>query len=389
MHRFTELWDFLQGVHFVNWKLGAGVAMFAFVLWLLWSGLKRSVSITSVKVHRPRGVAFRVFACVALLLTFWALFSITLGGPHYTKSEHSNQYEARSFIIGIDRSGSMDSWDIEAPELAAQVDTWEKEQYQKLLALREKYPLMFPNDPDKPVERPNGTAKGNIQRFQAGLYIARLFLESRPDNDRFGMFTFDDRPYWVEPLGKDRHLLIDSIRQISRKSGGGTNFDGPRAGSQDIGAFQESINHFRDPQLNKTRVKVMILISDGDAGISPERHQQLVEQMTSPGQEVHIYALVCGPESSLTSATTESVRKLMAAVNPDDALRPEFKDTVIWCGNAKKLRSAFELINRLETTQVESDPVMVDKDVAWEFIAAGTVVLALFLVLCVVFREET
>jgi hypothetical protein len=383
MHRLTELWDFLNGVHFVDWKFGAGVALLAFLLWLLWSKLKRSVAITSVRVHRPRGVAVRMFIVAGLLLAFWFLFAAALAGPHYMQSEHTSHYEARSFVIGIDRSGSMGGWDIEAPDLAAQVDAWQQDQYQKYLALREKYPLMFPNEPEPPMKRSPGTNKAMIQRFSAGIYVARLFLESRPDSDRFGMFTFDDRCYWVEPVGKDRHLLLDSLREISRKGGGGTNFD------TEEGAFQQAINHFRDPQLNKTRVKVIIFISDGDAGISPQRHQQLVEQMTQPGQEVHIYALVCGPEASVNSPTTESLRKLMAAVNPDDDKRPEFKDTVIWCGNGKKMKEAFELINRLETSPVESEAVMVDKDVAWNFILAGSATLALFLVLCVVFREET
>jgi hypothetical protein len=89
------------------------------------------------------------------------------------------------------------------------------------------------------------------------------------------------------------------------------------------------------------------------------------------------------------SQTTESLRKLMAAVNPDDDKRPEFKDTVIWAGNSKKMKEAFELINRLETTAVASEPVMVDKEVAFNFILAGSALLAVFLILCVAFHEET
>lgn len=383
MHWLHEVWDFLQGVHFLDWRLGASVACGGFALWYFFTKMKRSVAITSVRVHRPRGFAFRMFIIVGLLLGMWAMFSAAVGDPHFMQSQKTNQYEARSFVLGIDRSGSMGSWDIDAPDLAAAVDAWEQDQYKKYLALREKYPLIFPNQPDKPVERPSGTDKAKIQRFQAGLYVARKFLETRPDTDRFGMFTFDDRCYWVEPLGKDRHLLLDSLREISRKGGGGTNFEGPE------GAFQSAINHFRDPGLAKTRVKVIILISDGDAGISPERHQALVEQMTQPGQEIHVYSLVCGPEASVYSPTTESLRKLMAAVNPDDDTRPEFKDTVIWAGNSKKMKEAFELINRLETTPVESEPITVDKEVAFNFILAGSVLLALFLIVCVVFHEET
>lgn len=389
MH-LKDLWDFFDGVTFVDWKVGATVATGAFILWALWKGLKRCVAITSVRVHQPRGVAFRVFLCAGLLLSFWWMLSAALALPHYQKSEHTSNYEARSFILGADRSGSMDGWDVVAPELAAIVDQWEQDQYTKLVKLREQFPLMFPNEPTPPVKRPDNIPKGNIQRFQAALYVSRLFLETRPDTDRFGMFTFDDRCYWVEPLGKDRKLLMHSLREISRKGGGGTNFDGPRKGKTDVGAFQEAINHFRDPHLNKTRVKVIMFFSDGDDGISPERHQQLVEQMTKPGEEVHIYFLDCGPKESLNSNTTATLRKLMEAVNPKPTPEhPEWKDTAIWCGDSAHVKAAFELINRLETTPVESDPVIVDKDAAWEFILAGTIFVALFLTLCVVFREET
>src|SRR5262249_29715001 len=134
--------------------------------------------------------------------------------------------------------------------------------------------------PEPLPKRDEKTAATMIQRFAAGLYICYDVLESRPKDstDRYALFTFDDRAYWLEPLSRDRLLGMDAIPEISRKGGGGAHFDGPRKGVQDKGGVQETIDHFK--RLGKAKTRVMIFVSDGDAGIDPKRHQQFVEQMT-------------------------------------------------------------------------------------------------------------
>lgn len=410
MDALVSLWTFLTQVRFTNWQLGAALAASAPVVWLLWRTLKPVVAHTSVHIHKIRGPALRVLLCASLLMGSWTMFALAAARPTHSTSMQVEKYEAREFVMGLDRSGSMTSWDIDAgPDMAAAVDNWEKEQYELLIELRKRYPLLYPNAPDPPVVRPPGTSANNIQRFQAGLYVGMRFLKSRPDTDRFALFTFDDRPYWVEPLGKDRDLLLFSIPEISRKGGGGTNFDGPRPGATDLGAFQTAINHLRNRSISKSRIKVILLISDGDAGISPERHEELVKQLKQPGDEVHLYSLICGPKASVKSSTTESLRKLHAAVNPEKLkemtrqflasrakegrpvrgdLVESLTDGIIWAGDGQALDDTFELLSALETSQVESDPITEDREVGHYFILAGSIALALFMGLCALYREE-
>jgi hypothetical protein len=382
----TDLWEFASSVHFTDWKVGCALAVVALLLVWLWKGLQHAVAHTAVHKHKARSFALFGLICSLLLVGSWSMFAMAQADPKSTEIVSTESYMAREFILMEDRSGSMFSWDIEAPELAPLVDRWEKEQLEAYEAERRQYPLLYPNPPRELVKRPERTSAAMIQRFQAALYVAEKFLKSRPDDDRFAMFTFDDSCYMVEPLGRDRKLLLEALREISRKSGGGTNFDGPHPGSPQVGAVQKSIDHLN--RYGKAKVRCMILISDGDAGISPERHQQLVEQMKKPGQEIHIYALVAGPKANMTNSVTESLRRLVKEVNPNDPNRPELAKTVIWAGDGKAMEEAFELINRLETSSVESNPVPKDRDVRHEFILAGCVLLALFMGACSVFREE-
>lgn len=383
---FTDLWDLIVNVHFTDWLVACVLALFSPVLVWLWKGLQHRVAHTSTHKHKVRAFSLPVFVCGLCLMGSWLMFSMAQGEPKSKHVTYSQKYQAREFLLTLDRSSSMFTWDIDAPDLAAFVDQWELDQFAAVEALRAKYPMLYPNPPEPPIKRPDGTDKNKIQRFQAALFTAEKFLKSRPDDDRFAMYTFDDEPYLVEPLGKDRKLLLDSIKEISRKSGGGTNFDGPRKGNPRMGIVQKAIDHFR--LLGKAKVKVMIHISDGEAGITPERHQQLVDQMKQPGQEIHIYFLVCGPKSNMDSSNTESIRKLVKAVNPDDPKRPEFQQAVIWAGDGQSVTDAFALINRLETSLVESEPVTEDRDVRHEFIIAGCVLLALFIGLATALRED-
>jgi hypothetical protein len=133
---------------------------------------------------------------------------------------------------------------------------------------------------------------------------------------------------------------------------------------------------------------VIILISDGDAGISEKRQEELLAQMKEEGLNIHIYALVCGAESQLQNSSTESVRQLIKAVNPDDPNQPEFQKAVIWTGSGEAMQEAFALINRLEASTIEGEPTAQNRDVRHEFIVLGCMFGALFIACCAAFREN-
>jgi hypothetical protein len=417
MSYINQLWDFVWNVRFAQLPY-MWIGLAAVLLMVFWRKQQKAVAHTAVRgKHKTSKLAVRVLICLTLLASSWLCLSAGVSQPMYKTVTYPKHYEAREFIFSLDRSGSMYTWDVEAPTLAAKVDAWQEQLYKDMLEWRRKFPLLYTKAPEPLSKRDANTSKSMIQRFAAGLYISYHVLESRPKDstDRYAFFTFDDRAYWLEPLGRDRQLVMEAIPEISRNGGGGTNFDGPRQGVADKGAVQETIDHFK--RLGKAKTRVMVFVSDGDAGIDPKRHVQFVEQMTKKdganlvetsnfeataderlrqfgeaakkakdeGQEVHIFFLLAGPKTNFTGTTADSMKKLVKAVNPNT---PEFQNAVIWVGDEAGMEKALDTFNRLETSPVKSDPVTQENPVRHEFILAGLILAGLFVVSCTLFREN-
>jgi len=391
-----EIWRNLGNLHFSNpqW-LWVGAAVF--ILVPLWKSLGRALPNTFVSGHKIRAVGWPSWISATCLISSWLFFSIALSGPKFTTTESRNTYQAREFEVLIDGSGSMFTSDVDDAGTAAEVALWEQQMYQAYLDARAKHPSLYPVALNKPPNQQSDATKA--ERFTLARYAAWKFVRSRMEaseealkkglqGDRVGIGTFDDEVHPSYPLTAELKIPIRKIEQLSSKSGGGTNFEGPTENDPRVGAFQYCINEFRRWGKKNVKTKVMILVSDGDAGISPERHDMLVKQMAEAGMDIHVYALVCGPKSQLTNQATESVRKLIAAVNPNDPAHPEFQEAVLWAGDGVAMKKAFDLINRLEKSSVAGEPVTVDKDVRRRFILAGALLAALFILSAACFREN-
>lgn len=382
----------MEAIH--NWQL----IRFAEPHWLwlaaalvlllpLWKRLRPAMAHTNTGMHKIRSLGWPSKLCMLLLAVSWLAFTGAMAKPRLTHQQMREYLDARDFVIGIDRSGSMWATDIESAELRAEIDLFEQSERDEEKRLREQFPTLYPyeaEDPDKQrkVDPPK------IMRFQLARYAAFQFLMSRPRGDRAALFTFDDEPYWAWPLGKDINVVLRKVNELSRESGGGTNFDGPSAWSRRKGAFQATIEQFQT--LGKSRTKVVIFISDGDAGISEERHQYFVEQMKKDGQNVHIFALVCGGQGQLTNQATQSLRRLVEEVNPNDwrDARGEPVDAVIWTGSGEAMKKAFERISELEISTIELEAVESHKPIESAFILLGAIAGSIFIGLCFLFRES-
>ena len=354
----------------------------------LWKKLRPALAHTNTGMHKIRSTNWPTVVCCVLLVGGWSCFCAALARPKLSHEVMREYIDARDFVIGIDRSGSMGSADIEEPALRTEIDAFEKAEEDALAEARKQFPGLYPLPPDEKKNTSSTPAEGKVQRFQLARYAAYKFIESRPEGDRAAMFTFNDSVYWAWPLGSDLHIVTRKISEISREYSGGTNFDGPVGGRGQIGAFQGAINHFEE--LGQAKTRVMIFISDGDAGISPERHQEFVQQMQKEGEEIHIFALVCGPKTSMDSNTTKTLRKLVEAVNPQGwkDSKGDPVDAVIWAGDGEAMKGAFALISDLEKSTVELEPVDSFKPVTRTFEAAAGILMLLFLGACTLFRES-
>jgi hypothetical protein len=397
MNTITELYEAMLSIRFEQPHWG-WLALAVLVLVPLWKRLGHALANTFALGRNIRSVSWPGYLCTLLLIGMVLSFTVAMMGPTIATTEYTESYQAREFVLGIDSSGSMFAADVEGAELAKVVRAWEQDVYNRALQKREEFPTLYPNPPEKPQEVQN--QEQNLQRFQLARYAAVQFVRSRMEasaeakkkgrqGDRAGMFTFDDEPYWAWPLSSDLNITARKIEGLmSRSTGGGTNFEGPTEGNPRTGALQATVNHFRKWGAKGVKTKVMIMISDGDAGISEQRHQELVKQMKEEGLDIHIYFLVCGARTQMENTSTESLRKLMKDVNPNDASRPEFQKAVIWAGDAKAMQEAFDLINRLEASTVVGEPTTKQRPLRHQFALAGALCLALFIGACAVFREN-
>lgn len=377
--------------------IGLWLALAILLVIPLWKSLGRPLPNSFIGGHNIRSSSWTSWFTAACLTLAWLAFSIALSEPYFTTTEVQSSYQAREFEVLIDNSGSMFSQDVDDAQVAEQIANWEKEMHKKYLASRSRFPALYPVATSKEPE-PRAD-KSKAERFALARYAAWHFVKSRLDTnaealkaglqcDRVGIGTFDDEVHPAYPLTSELNIPLRKVEYLSAKSGGGTNFEGPSESDERIGAFQYCINEFKQWGKKNVKTKVMILISDGDAGIGPERHEQLVKQMTEPGMDIHVYALVCGPKTQLKNGATESMRRLIEAVNPKDAERPEFQQAVIWAGDGAAMQNAFDTINKLEKSSVEGEPISVDREVSHPFIVAGAALSALFLLAAALFKEN-
>lgn len=353
----------------------------------LWKRLRPILAHTNTDMHKIRSSGWPTTVCMLLLAACWLLLTGAVMKPRLTHQQMREYLETRDFVIGMDRSGSMWSADIESGELRNEIDAFEQAERDEEQQMRAQFPLLYPYEMEN-TSAQTKTEGGKIQRFQLARYAAYQFLKSRPEGDRAALFTFDDEPYWSWPLGKDVNVVLRKISELPKKSGGGTNFDGPSGSNRQKGAFQATLDQF--DSLSKAKTKVIIFISDGDAGISDERHQYFVEQMKKDGANIHIFALVCGSPGQMNNSSTQSLRRLVEEVNPKDwkDSKGESVDAVIWAGNGEAMKKAFDRISELEKSTIELEAVESHKPIEAVFILAGVIALGLFLGLCYLFSES-
>ncbi len=336
----------------------------------------------------------------------WTCACIGMSKPQLMEVGYSEVYQAREFQILIDDSGSMFSWDVNDPKLAKEVHEWERQVYQKQMDLWKKHPELFPVEPKKPEGRPEWQQGPEaLTRFSLARYAAYKFVLSRMEQsdaavaagkaklgDRVGMAPFDDTVHGGAPITGGLKVVLRKIEDLlGQVRSGGTNFDGPNPDSGELrmGAFQYAINQFNNPRLSKpgVKTKVMIFISDGDAGISDQRHAALAQQMKDrkPGEPpIHVFFFVCGGKGQMNNPATNSAKKLLKEVNPPDWNE---EDYICWAGHGDAMRKAFDNINRLEQSTIEGESFPRKRDVSREFVIVAMLLGGIWLITGAVFRE--
>jgi Ca-activated chloride channel homolog len=328
----------------------AVLALILLVVPVLWLRRKRQSALghPQVGIHRNLRAVSLVGRLPAILLTlaFAALIG-ALARPVLPDVKETRAIQTRDIVIAVDISGSMDG----------------------------AIPGAVP-PPNSTPQAGNTTQAGggaNSQQYRrkdAAQDAVIQFVKTR-EGDRIALFIFDDNTYYHWPLSDDLRIILRKAGLLSKNSGGGTNFEGP------TGPIQSAINHLRD--YGQAKTKVLIMVSDGESNISPQRFNELSAMMEAQG--IKIYLLGVGESwtgsGGSSSSMTADLRRFVEKHN----------GKVFAVGSAEEMNAAFAAINQLEVSKVELEQSTEYKDIFQYFAWASALLLVGFLASLTITRE--
>lgn len=286
--------------------------------------------VTSVAIQKnlPKLSAVKWIPQVLFLATMLSL-NCWLAQPVIPVYNETRTLDTRDIFIAVDKSGSMDGLIIDE----------------------------------------EGEAHG--KRIEAATKALKFFVEKR-QGDRIGLAVFDDKTYMHWPMTDDLRIILKKADLIPQYTGGGTNFDSI------TGPIQAAIDHWKE--YGKARTKVLIMISDGEAPISDDRMNELVEQMRALNGK--IYLLGVGESwtdpAKADSSQTEAIKKLLATLG----------GKVFAVANAEQMLDAVATIDVLEKSNVQVEVTTTFRDVSRYFGLASCLFLFLFIVSVAFTRER-
>ncbi len=185
-------------------------------------------------------------------------------------------------------------------------------------------------------------------RMESLKKVAENFVEERP-NDRIGLVVYASEAYTKTPVTSDKAVIIDAIKSIK--------YDNLLQDGTGIGmGLSTAINRLKD---SKAKSKVIILMTDGvnNAGfIEPETASDIAKEYG-----IKVYTIGVGTngmaESPYAVAPDGRLLFKMAPVEIDEQLMRSIASKTsgkyFRATSNSKLKSIYEAINKLETTEIE------------------------------------
>jgi Ca-activated chloride channel family protein len=328
------------------------------VLIYLASRNRKAFGHTQVESQVPLGQSTILAKLPVISLSiFLTLLIVALARPVMPETKARQVLQTRDFVIAVDISGSMLS-EISDP---------------KQLAFNAANPQPEPPKPKEPKKASKEEPKGPTRLFVAQKAID-VFVKTRKD-DRIGLLMFDDEAYYSWPITSDLNVILKRNKRTADYKGGGTNFDGPDGTPYSkLGPVQAAVDHFR--QISKTKSKVLVMVTDGEANINPNRLRQLEELLAE--DEIKLYVLGIGEGWVEDAHATVDLRHLSEASG----------GKVLVVGVADEMQAGFDAINALEKTSIESETALSYLDIFHWFIIAGLAFSFLYLISTVLVRDE-
>ena len=333
----------------VTFMYPAVLALSILVVPVLWLRRKRQPAVghPQVGIHANLKRVPLVGRMPTILFTLWFVALVmALSRPVLPTVNETRTIQTRDTIVAVDISGSMGG---SIPNAAPPAN----------------------QDPGASGAADTSGQPQQYRRLDAARDAAEAFVQRR-QGDRIGLIEFDDETYYNWPLTDDLKIITRKAKLLNRYVGGGTNFQGPTDNSPKMGPLQAALDHFRD--YGKAKTKVLIMVTDGEDSISPERFEQLAAAMEAAG--IRLYVLGVG--DGWTSGNTPDLQKFAERLNGQ----------VFRVGDAGALQAAFDKINQLETSTVQLERTVTYRDVYQLFVGASVILMLLFLGSVLVTREE-
>lgn len=206
--------------------------------------------------------------------------------------------------------------------------------------------------------------------------VTEEFIAQRP-NDRIGIVAFAGRPYLVSPLTTDHDWLLQNMQRIDI----GLVEDGTAIGS----AIASASNRLRGDKTAKSRV--IILLTDGDNNVG--RISPITAAEATRAMGIKIYTIGAGTEGEAPFPVGRNIfgqtEYQMAKFPLDEtSLRQIAKignGEFYRATDTESLRAIYAQIDKLEKTVFETKKFVNYRDLAFWFIAAGSALVVLQVVL--------
>lgn len=284
---------------------------------------RASFGYTQVETQKKlRSMSLAMHLPPLFLAAFLVSLCLALARPVIPEMHTKQSIDTRDFCIAVDVSGSME---LEISSTA---------------------------DEAKPATSRISVARAAIDKF----------IPTRR-GDRICYLEFDDEAYFSWPLTTDLDLITRRNSHLVSNPDGGTNFDGPdEAGLTKTGPIQAAIDHFKE--LGEAKTRVLIMVTDGEASIRPERKQQLLALLKANNIRVYVLGIAEGWVNN--SRSVDDLKQL--AVDSGGKVLP--------VGDNAAMAAGFDEINQLEKSQV-----LVEQQTTYRDIYEYAVFAALFFAL--------
>jgi len=252
---------------------------------------------------------------------FLICLCLAIARPVISESHAKQSIQTRDFCIAVDISSSME--------------------------------LQIADNPDAALNQ------AKTSRIALAREAIDKFIPTRK-GDRICYIEFDDEAYFGWPLTTDLDLIAMRNSHLVSNPDGGTNFDGPdESGLSKTGPIQAAIDHFKEQGAAKT--KVLIMVTDGEASIGPERRRQLSTLLKDGNIRVYVLGIAQGWVNN--SKSVQDLQQL--AIDSGGKVLP--------VGDEAAMAAGFDEINKLEKTQIFVEQRTTYRDIYQYFTIAALI----------------